>query len=458
MLKIIAWLPRAVFLSAFVISLILAIRRRGMWVPRFLLIAGLLSLYLTLPLLQCIGFSLFLMVLCLLILFWLARFITPLPRNHPEFNRSRKLLWWYMVRRIFSLHPPAYVVEGGRREERIAGARFQRRIRPLTSFTNIVPLSLSWLERLLFSYSPVLIRSDSVAVLQLFVTPSRLVGNRMVFKPDIRNRQGEIVEGTTEQGTTICFLDLYEDVEGAIDLRPQRKVSTFKAHSNDNMEVDLQLLMDISPSQAFPQREPEYVYTYDPAEILRAFYFQSPSELETLSWDERFFSVAIAQLSKAVLSHSLGDIYDNAHVGNSSQILEEDLIRLLGETIRPPGRIELLRVALTRVEPKAVEYSLRNWEARVEVKEKPAEAEAEAAYWREVSKAKLSFFTRLMENISEVFKGTERKDLEIALSMRMAKIVEELAHSLAEKGLLSPEAAATLERIGVYKALSPGGS
>jgi len=57
---------------------------------------------------------------------------------------------------------------------------------------------------------------------------------------------------------------------------------------------------------------------------------------------------------------------------------------------------------------------------------------------REVSKAKLSFFTRLMENISEVFKGTERKDLEIALSMRMAKIVEELAHSLAEKGLLSP--------------------
>ena len=445
MLKIIAWLPRAVFLSAFVISLILAIRRRGMWVPRFLLIAGLLSLYLTLPLLQCIGFSLFLMVLCLLILFWLARFITPLPRNHPEFDRSRTLLWWYMVRRIFSLHPPAYVVEGGKHEERIAGARLQNYLG-----------SVGIIERLFFSYSPVLIRSDSVAVLQLFVTPSRLVGNRMVFRPDIRNRQGEIVGGTTEQGTTICFLDLYEDVEGAIDLRPQRKVSTFKAHSNDNLEVDLQLLMDIS--QAFQQREPEYVYTYDPAEILRAFYFQSPGELETLSWDERFFSVAIAQLSKAVLSHSLGDIYDNAHVGNSSQILEEDLIRLLGETIRPPGRIELLRVALTRVEPKAVEYSLRNWEARVEVKEKPAEAEAEAAYWREVSKAKLSFFTRLMENISEVFKGTERKDLEIALSMRMAKIVEELAHSLAEKGLLSPEAAATLERIGVYKALSPGGS
>jgi hypothetical protein len=434
-----------VFLSAFVISLILAIRRRGMWVPRFLLIAGLLSLYLTLPLLQCIGFSLFLIALCLLILFWLARFITPLPRNHPEFDRSRTLLWWYMVRRIFSLHPPAYVVEGGKHEERIAGARLQNYLG-----------SVSIIKRLFFSYSPVLIRSDSVAVLQLFVTPSRLVGNRMVFRPDIRNRQGEIVRGTTEQGTTICFLDLYEDVEGAIDLRPQRKVRTFKAHSNDNMEVDLQLLMDIS--QAFPQREPEYVYTYDPAEILRAFYFQSPGELETLSWDERFFSVANAQLSKAVLSHSLGDIYDNAHVGNASQILEEDLIRLLGETIRPPGRIELLRVALTRVEPKAVEYSLRNWEARVEVKEKPAEAEAEAAYWREVSKAKLSFFTRLMENISEVFKGTERKDLEIALSMRMAKIVEELAHSLAEKGLLSPEAAATLERIGVYKALSPGGS
>jgi hypothetical protein len=446
MLKIIAWLPRAVFLSAFVISLILAIRRRGMWVPRFLFIAGLLSLYLTLPLLQCIGFSLPLIALCLLILFWLARFITPLPRNHPEFNRSRKLLWWYMVRRIFSLHPPAYVVEGGKHEERIAGARLQNYL------GSMVPL----IERLFFSYSPVLIRSDSVAVLQLFVTPSRLVGNRMVFRPDIRNRQGEIVRGTTEQGTTICFLDLYEDVEGAIDLRPQRKVRTFKAHSNDNLEVDLQLLMDIS--QAFQQREPEYVYTYDPAEILRAFYFQSPGELETLSWDERFFSVAIAQLSKAVLSHSLGDIYDNAHVGNSSQILEEDLRRMLGETIRPPGRIELLRVALTRVEPKAVEYSLRNWEARVEVKEKPAEAEAEAAYWREVSKAKLSFFTRLMENISEVFKGTERKDLEIALSMRMAKIVEELAHSLAEKGLLSPEAAATLERIGVYKALSPGGS
>ena len=445
MLKIIAWLPRAVFLSASVISLILAIRRRGMWVPRFLLIAGLLSLYLTLPLLQCIGFSLFLMVLCLLILLWLARFITPLPRNHPEFNRSRTLLWWYMVRRIFSLHPPAYVVEGGKHEERIAGARLQNYLG-----------SVGIIERLFFSYSPVLIRSDSVAVLQLFVTPSRLVGNRMVFKPDIRNRQGEIVKGTTEQGTTICFLDLYEDVEGVIDLRPQRKVSTFKAHSNDNMEVDLQLLMDIS--QAFQQKEPEYVYTYDPAEILRAFYFQSPGELETLSWDERFFSVANAQLSKAVLSHPLGDIYDNAHVGNSSQILEEDLRRMLGETIRPPGRIELLRVALTRVEPKAVEYSLRNWEARVEVKEKPAEAEAEAAYWREVSKAKLSFFTRLMENISEVFKGTERKDLEIALSMRMAKIVEELAHSLAEKGLLSPEAAATLERIGVYKALSPGGS
>jgi hypothetical protein len=448
MLKIIAWLPRAVFLSAFVISLILAIRRRGMWVPRFLFIAGLLSLYLTtLPLLQCIGFSLPLIALCLLILFWLARFITPLPRNHPEFDRSRTLLWWYMVRRIFSLHPPAYVVEGGRREERIAGARLQNYLG-----------SVNLIERLFFSYSPMLIRSDSVAVIQLFVTPSRLVGNRMVFKPDIRNRQGEIVGGTTEQGTTICFLDLYEDVEGVIDLRPQRRVSTFKAHSNDNMEVDLQLLMDISLSQAFPQREPEYVYTYDPAEILRAFYFQSPGELETLSWDERFFSVAIAQLSKAVLSHPLGDIYDNAHVGSASQILEEDLIRLLGETIRPPGLIELLRVALTRVEPKAVEYSLRNWEARVEVKEKPAEAEAEAAYWREVSKAKLSFFTRLMENISEVFKGTERKDLEIALSMRMAKIVEELAHSLAEKGLLSPEAAATLERIGVYKALSPGGS
>jgi hypothetical protein len=32
-------------------------------------------------------------------------------------------------------------------------------------------------------------------------------------------------------------------VEGAIDLRPQRKVRTFKAHSNDNMEVDLQLLL-----------------------------------------------------------------------------------------------------------------------------------------------------------------------------------------------------------------------
>ncbi len=447
MLKIVLLVLKALLILASLVSFFLAIYRRGMWFPRTMFLLWLLFLYLALPPLQCVNALTILMALWSLILFWQAHLITPLPRNHPEFGRSRLLLLWYIVRRIFSLHPPAYVVEEGRVEERIAGARFR-------DYLDIA----GFIERLFFSNSPVLIRSDSVAILQLFVTPSRLVGNQMVFRPDISDRQGEIVRGTTGPGTTICFLDLYEDVKGVIDLRPQREVGTVKAHSTDNMEVDLRLLIDLSLSRVFQEERLEYVYTYDPAEIVRAFYFQGPGELGTVRWDERFFSTAKAQLSKAVFRHALVDLYNNSHERISSQVLEEDLRGLLRETVRLPGRLNLLRIALVGVTPEAVNYSLRNWEARVKVEEKPREAEAEAAYWRRVSEARIAFLQELIERISEVFVGAKRGDMEIALMMRMSKIVEDLAHSLADKGLLSPEAAKTLERIGVYKALSPGGS
>jgi len=247
-------------------------------------------------------------------------------------------------------------------------------------------------------------------------------------------------------------------VKGVIDLRPQREIGTVKANTADNMEVDLRLLMDLSLSQAFQEERLEYVYTYDPAEILRAFYFQGPGELGTVHWDERFFSTAKAQLSRVVFRHTLVDLYNNTHERISSVVLEEDLRGLLRETIRFPGHLNLLRIALVGVTPEAVNYSLRNWEARVEVKEKPAEAEAEAVYWREVSEARIAFLQELIERISDVFVGAKRGDMEIALMMRMSKIVEDLAHSLVEKELLSPEATKTLEKIGIYKALSPGGN
>jgi len=438
--------PKAFFFTLIALSLYLAIRRRGMWVPRIFFIASFLFLYHALPPPKRIGAILIQAVLWLLILFWLAHFITPLPRNHPEFRRSRLLLWWYIVRRIFSLHPPAYVVEEGKVEERIAGARFR----------NFLGRA-GFIERLSFPNSPVLIRSDSVAILQLFVTPSRIVGNQMVFRPNVSDRRGEVIEGTTGPGTTICFLDLYENVRGVIDLRPQRRVGTVKAHSADNIELDLRLLMDISLSQAFQEKRLEYVYTYDPAEILRAFYFQGPGELETVRWDERFFSIVNAQLNKVVLRHPLVDLYNNTHERISSQVLEEDLRGLLGKVLRSPGHLNLLRIELVGVTREAVDYSLRNWEARVEISEKPREAEAEAAYWREVNEARCLFLQELMERISEVLEGAKRSELEIAFVMRMAKIIEGLAHSLADKRLLSPEAIQTLERVGIYKALSPGG-
>jgi len=440
--------PKAFFFTLIALSLYLAIRRRGMWVPRIFFIASFLFLYHALPPPKRIGAILIQAVLWLLILFWLAHFITPLPRNHPEFRRSRLLLWWYIVRRIFSLHPPAYVVEEGKVEERIAGARFR----------NFLGRA-GFIERLSFPNSPVLIRSDSVAILQLFVTPSRIVGNQMVFRPNVSDRRGEVIEGTTGPGTTICFLDLYENVRGVIDLRPRREVRTVRAHSADNFEVDLQLLMDFSLSQAFREERLEYVYIYDPAEVLRAFYLQvqSPGEPEIMHWDDIFLSVAQAQLSKVVSCHLLSDFYGDSHPTNSSQVLEEDLSRAL-EFARFPGHLSLLRVTLTGVAQKAIEHSLRNWEARVEVREKPMEAEAEALYWREINEARFSFFRELMEKISEIFAGARESDLETALSIHMAKIVENLAYSLAEKGLLSTETAKTLERIGVYKSLSPGGS
>jgi len=217
----------------------------------------------------------------LLITFLLTHYITPLPRDHPEFARSRLLLWWYIVRRLFSLHPPAYVVERGNFEETIAGARFRRYY-----------IRIPFIARLL-SYSPVLVRSDSVALLMLFVEPSRVVGNKKVFRPNINLRPREIRESREEPGTTICFLNLYEEVEGVIDLRPQRKVGAVRAITGDGMEIEWRFLMDLSLAYQ-EQGGLEFFYDYNPEELLRAFYLQSFGELGLVRWDERAFSTAQA--------------------------------------------------------------------------------------------------------------------------------------------------------------------
>jgi len=379
----------------------------------------------------------------LLITFLLTHYITPLPRDHPEFARSRLLLWWYIVRRLFSLHPPAYVVERGNFEETIAGARFRRYY-----------IRIPFIARLL-SYSPVLVRSDSVALLMLFVEPSRVVGNKKVFRPNINLRPREIRESREEPGTTICFLNLYEEVEGVIDLRPQRKVGAVRAITGDGMEIEWRFLMDLSLAYQ-EQGGLEFFYDYNPEELLRAFYLQSFGELGLVRWDERAFSAAQAQLKKVVSRYNLGDFYSNSHEVNTLEVLEENLRRDLEELLSPV-RVNLVRIALKEVPAEVIDYSLKQLEVDIEMEERPKEARAEALYWRQVNEARLKFCQDLVENLFKILQTTRKSDLETILAMRVAKMVEELASALAYKGLLSPEAKRTLEEFGVFKALLPGG-
>lgn len=442
-------------IAALILAIVffLPIRRRGMWVPRFILLLGLALPCFFLPVLRCVLSFLMTISLWLLLLFILARPITPLPRDHPEFARSWLLLWWYLIRRMLSLHPPAYVVEGGRVEETIAGTRLREfRLGPIPA------KSLPLFMRISLPNAPVLVRSDNVAILQLFVEPSRVVGNQASFRPDVNARDRRGLGGKREHGTTICFLNLYEDVKGAIDLRFQRRAASFRANTGDSMEVNPQLLLDLSLRP--PGKRRDVIYTYDdynPEDALNAFYLQGPGEPGTITWDERAFSMARAQLSKIVSRFNLGTFYGNEHRANSSEILEAELAEELGESLRPAS-IELMRVALKGVPLQVLDYSLRDWEASVELKEKPLEAGAEAAYWRQVCEARVAFLQELMGKISDALRGASRSTLEITLAMRLANIVEELACSLASRGLLSPETARTLEEIGMFKALSPGKS
>lgn len=409
-------------------SLAFALRRRGMWIPRFFFVSSLMFLAFSLPFPRCLLGFLILLFSWLLTTFWLAYYVTPLPRDHPEFARSRLLIWWYIIRRMFSLHPPAYMVEGGNVEETIAGVRC--------------------------TYSPVLIRSDSVALLRLFVEPSRVVGNRRVFRPDISSRQGETIQGREEPGTTICFLNCYEDVGGAIDLRPQRETGTLKAITGDGMDVELRLLMDFS--LGYKERGGlEFFYDYNPAELLRAFYLQSSGELGLVTWDKRAFSIAQAQLKKVISHYNLGDFYGNSHKNNSSETLENALREELEETFRP-FRINLMRVTLKGVPPEVRDHFLRNLEVDIETEEKPREARAEAVYWRQVNEARFKFCQDLVEDLFNVLQKIGKGDLETILAMRVTKMVEELAFALAHKGLLSPETRRTLEEFGVFRALLPG--
>ncbi|MDW8102087.1 MAG: hypothetical protein RMK30_04325, partial [Anaerolineae bacterium] len=272
-----------------------------------------------------------------------------------------------------------------------------------------------------------------------------------VFRPNINRRRGLIIEGEYNQGTTIYFLEPYERIRGVIDLRPQRRISYVKAITSDNMEIELRLLLDLSLAD-YGQRGGDFYYRYEPAELLSAFYLKGPD-----GWDERAFSIARVGLIKVVSRYTLGDLYGNSHETVSSEILEEGLRKELGSNFWP-YKINLMRITLHKVPSRVVEYSLRNWEASVEVKEKPWEARAEAAYWRQLSEARFNFLQDIVEKIAEVLTGVSPGDLEMTLTMRLTKIVEELAYSLANKGLLTSDIARTLEKAGVFKALSPGGS
>lgn len=383
-------------------------------------------------LLNCLGFLALFGLFWLLTMFWLTRYITPLPRHHQEFNRARRLLWWYIAAKALGFHPSAYMVERGNYEEKIPPGFFAVRL----------------MSR---SQSPVLVRSDSVAVIQLFVEPSRVVGNQAVFIPNINRRRGPIIEGDHHQGTTIYFLEPFERIRGVVDLRPQRKISDFKAITSDNMEVELRLLLDLSLAD-YGQRGGDFYYRYEPAELLSAFYLQGPS-----GWDERAFSIAKAGLMKVVSRYTLGDLYGNSHEIVSSEVLEEGLGNELRDNFWP-YRINSMRVILHKVPSRVMEYSLRNWEVSVEIREKPWEAKAEATYWRQVSEARFNFLQDIVKKIAEVLTEVTSDDLEMTLTMRLTKIVEELAYSLASKGLLTPDTARALEKAGVFKALLPGGN
>ncbi len=431
------------------VSFILALCRRRMWIVRFIFLLSVLLPSFFLPLEICFVRGLLAVGLGLLTLYLLARCINPLPRDHPEFQRSCFLLWWYLLGSVLSLRPTAYAVEGGRVKETIASTWFIERL----SRTPFVGHCL----RKIFPRSPVLIRSENVAILQLFVEPSRVAGNRQVFRPDVTSREGQVVKGRQERGSTMCFLKLYEEVKGAIDLRPQRKTSTFRAKTGDGMEVNLELLMDISLARC-EEGKLQYYYAYNPVEVLRAFYLQGPGELEGVSWDERALSIARALLTKAISQHTLGTIYTDDHEPSSSQVLEDGLRKELKTDMNlRPFNFNLIRVTLKGVSTQAMEYALRNWEASVEIEEKPKEARAEAAYWRQVSEARFKFLQELIDKISTALQGVSKSALGFTMAMRLNSIIEDLAYSLASRGLLPSETAQTLKEIGMLRAFPPGG-
>lgn len=425
---------------------LLAIRRRGMWIPRFLL-----SLSLLLPFLfkvfkatlLVLLYELITLGLWLLFALILARSITPLTPNHPEFRRSWGLLWCYLVRMMISFHPSAFVVERGGFKRVIERGGFNKVLSKV-------------IQRVETACAPVLVRSDTVAILQRDMAPSRVVGNQLTFRPDLASRRGQNIEGNRTQGTTICFLEPYEALKGAIDLRPRRRTGTLRTTTGDSMEVTLQLLMDLSLARQEEKRL-EFFYSYDPAGILRAFYLQSIGELGMISWDERAFSIAKAQLNKAVSHYTLGEFYGGDQNRCSSEILEEELRKELGKSLFPVN-VNMMRVTLQGVSPQVVDYYLKNWEVGIELSEKPREAEAEAAYWRQVCEARFYLFQELVEKISEALREVSGGTLEVTLAMRLANIVEEIACSLASKGLLPPEAARALEEVGILRTLLPGRS
>ena len=370
-----------------------------------------------------------LVLVVVLAVFWLlvgtvfaSQFLFPV-----QIMSARVNAWWCLLAWYIGVHRSGYIVRNGKADDHLKGNRFG-------GLAGVV-----------------LVDSSSAAVMDDGLRYTRTLGPNVVqphwFDSALR-----------EARSSTFFLDQYEQVCGAIDLRRQRYAREVQAITRDGIEVKCDLYADFQ-IQRDPQKSRSSVpYTFDDRAVYQAVYTEavkkdqgqaqgtgSKQQGEGRSkneyrWTDAVINEGAEELRNLIAQYTLDQLYATDEPDREPNIeIEQNLLPLLQNRMRPKG-VDVLNVTLgvfSAPEP-VITQRVNTWKADWERRQKVAEAQGEAEQKRRTNIARALAQLEMIENITKALPVEDYALSKDIVTLRLIQAFETMARQSTEKAGTAP--------------------
>ncbi|MBM3130298.1 MAG: hypothetical protein FJ009_16935 [Chloroflexi bacterium] len=383
-------------------------------------------------------------------MFWLlagtalaAQFLFPVPTL-----RARLDAWWCLLVWYIGFHRQGYLVRNGKAQDHLKGNRFG-----------------GWA-------GVAIVDSSSAAVMDDGLEYTRTLGPNVVQPRWF----GNVLPAAR---SSTFFLNRYEQVCGAIDLRRQRYMRVVQAITRDGIEIKCDLYVDFQIQRDPRKARPGVPYTFDDGSVFRAVYTEAvrkeqgrPPEIIPVKkeqgqssetppvkkeqeqpqesmfkhqtgsqpkseyrWVDAVINEGAEELRNAIARYTLDQLYATGEPEREPRVeIEQSLLPLLQNRMRPKG-VDVLNITLGvfYAPPSVIDQRVDTWKADWERRQKVTAAQGEAEQQRRTEIARALAQLEMIEYITKALpSGNDALSKDI-VTLRLIQSIEAMARQSAEE-------------------------